>query len=71
MIERVSITKAQRDVHVAAEILGLTVVAPFSFYLATRKTLPAWARAASAGVGLGSLILDGYLLSRYLEEARV
>jgi hypothetical protein len=62
------ISAAQRAWHVSGELAAVTLVVPFMAYLATRKQLPAWARVGAAGVGLFSLIVDGYLLTRFLNR---
>jgi len=64
----VCISERQRDVHVAGETLALVFVVPFMGYLATRRELPTWARVSAAAVGVGSLLLDGYVLSQFLKR---
>ncbi len=64
----VTISQQQRQLHMAGEAIAVTLVAPFMFYLSTRKELPAWARVASAGIGIGTLIIDGYLLAQYVSQ---
>ena len=64
------ITESQRNLHVTTEALALAVVAPFMFYLSAQRELPTWARAASFGIGAGTLVIDGALLWSYLRQER-
>lgn len=68
--DHVTISKAQRDVHVTFEALAVVVAAPFSFWLATRKELPDWARVLSGTIGAATLVVDGGLLLSYLKERK-
>lgn len=68
--QRVVISRHQRRVHVVGEVLAITFVVPFMGYLATRRTLPTWVRLSAAAVGLGSLLLDGYVLWKFAESTR-
>ena len=67
MSDGICITESQRRVHIAAEAVALAVVAPFTFWLATRRELPTAARALSAAIGATTLVVDGVLISRYLK----
>ncbi len=58
----VQIPEAQRRVHIATEALALLVIAPFSFWIATRKELPPLARVTAGAIGVGTLLIDGALL---------
>lgn len=60
------ISPRQRQVHVASETVAVLVIAPFLAYLAQRRALPTWARVGAAAVAVGTLVVDGWLLSRYL-----
>jgi hypothetical protein len=62
----VCINEAQRTLHVVSEAGAVVLVAPLMAYLATRKQLPTWARAGAGAVGVLSVLIDGYLLTRYL-----
>lgn len=62
----VCIDEQQRQLHVVAEAIAVTCVVPFMFYIATQKALPAWARAVSFGIGVGTIAIDGKLLVDYL-----
>jgi hypothetical protein len=66
----VLISDDQRTVHVTAEAVAVFVAAPFSIWLAFQKKLPPWARALSGAIGIGTLIIDGGLLYKYLSERR-
>lgn len=56
----------QRDLHVATEAIALVVVAPFMLWLSRRRELEPWARRTALTIGVGTLLIDGYLLSRYV-----
>ncbi len=60
------ISPSQRALHIGGELAAVTLVVPFMAYLATRDQLPGWARAGAAAVGIGSLLVDGYLLAQFL-----
>jgi hypothetical protein len=62
----VLISDKQRRLHMRSELLAVLVVAPFSFWLASRRELPRGARVAAGVLGVATLAVDGYLLSRYL-----
>ncbi len=64
----VCIDDDQRQLHVTSEAIAVTLVAPFMFYLAWQKGLPAWARAVSFGIGVGTVLVDGKLLLDYLRK---
>jgi hypothetical protein len=66
----VTISRGQRHVHVAAESVAVFAVVPFMVYLATRKELPDWARASSAIIAGGTLLIDGGLLLSYTRKGR-
>lgn len=61
----VQITAAQRATHIRWETAALVVVVPFMGYVATRKALPTWARVVAAGIGVGTLLIDGSLLASW------
>jgi hypothetical protein len=60
----------QWRVHVISETLAVLIVVPFSVYVASRKQLPAWARVVAGGIGVATLLVDGYLLTRNLRRRR-
>lgn len=62
----VGISQSQRRLHILSEAAAVTLVAPFMFYVATRKELPSWARFAAAAIGVGTIVVDGYLLAKYV-----
>ena len=62
----VCITAQQRRVHVYAETLAVVLVAPLLGYAATQRELPDWARYGLGAAALGTLLVDGWLLKRYL-----
>lgn len=66
IIGAICISPSQRKLHTAAETLALFLVVPFMAYLAQSKRLPGWARATAGLVGLSTLVVDGYLLYRYI-----
>lgn len=61
------ISAEQRRVHVVAEALAVVLVAPLLGYVATRPELPDWARVGAGAAAVGTLLVDGWLLSRYLD----
>lgn len=63
--DQVCISRAQRDMHVVGEALGLAVGVPFGTWAALNSTLPGPARLAGAGLAIGSLVFDGWLLASY------
>lgn len=63
------ITEQQRQVHVVSELVALVFVAPLLGYVATRRELPDWARYGVGAAALGTLLVDGWLLRRYLRKA--
>lgn len=67
-IGETTIPDRQRSVHMASEAVAVFAVAPFMFWLAFRKDLPGWARAASGLIGAGTLLIDGYLLLQYSQQ---
>lgn len=70
MAELTCITEQQRRVHVAAETVALLAVAPLLLWVATQRQLPDWARMGAGVAGVGTLLVDGWLLSKYLEKAQ-
>lgn len=65
------ISEPRRRLHVATEAASVLTVAPFSFWLATRKELPSWARASAAVLGVAVLVVDGGLLLTWRRQNRV
>lgn len=61
------VTEGQRNLHVSSEAVAVFAVAPFMFWLAFQD-LPKWARRTSAVIGLGTVLVDGYLLLQYLKR---
>ena len=59
----------QRKLHMASEALAIGAVAPVSAYIAaTNPQLPRWQRTFLYGLAVGTLIVDGYLLGKWLEK---
>lgn len=58
----------QRSVHVVTEAIAVFAVVPFMFWLATKRELPTWARGTSLAIAAGTLLVDGWLLTRFLRE---
>lgn len=64
----VCIDEGQRRVHLFGEVLGIAV-APTMFYAATRSSwFSPWQRAALQSIALGTLVIDGYLLARWISR---
>lgn len=63
------IPEQQRQVHVVSELIALVLVTPLLGYVATRRELPDWARYGAGAAALGTVLVDGWLLSRYLRAA--
>jgi predicted benzoate:H+ symporter BenE len=61
----VCIMPSQARLHRSTEAAAVLVVAPFLFYIATRKSLPNWARMVAAVFGVGTVLVDGYLLTKW------
>ena len=64
----IAISKTQRNVHVFFEAGAVLIAAPFSFYIASQKSLPMWARYTSGAIGLATLVVDGGLLLSYARK---
>lgn len=62
----IMIEEEQRNLHVVSETIAVVAVAPFMFWLAAREELPTWSRWVSGLIGLGTVLVDGGLLVRYL-----
>lgn len=60
------ITPQQRSIHVLGETVAVFAVTPFMLWLGTRKELPNWARGTSVAIAAGTLLIDGWLLFRFL-----
>jgi hypothetical protein len=60
------ISAEQKAIHTTSETVAVLAVAPFMIWLATQKGLPDWARAMSAVIGVGTIAIDGWLLTKYL-----
>jgi type IV secretory pathway TrbD component len=65
MARVICIPEAQRQVHVAAETAALVLVVPFLGWIAAQRGLAPWARWTAGAVALGTLAVDGWLLSKY------
>lgn len=62
------ISAEQRALHVGTEIVAITVMVPFWVWLARQAVLPQWARVLSGACAAGTLVVDGYLLTRFLRN---
>jgi hypothetical protein len=62
------IRRGQARLHVVAEAAAVLLVVPFMGFVATRKELPTWTRWTAAGIGVGTLVVDGFLLTRFLQR---
>jgi hypothetical protein len=51
---------------VYAETIALVAVTPLLVYFATRRELPDWARLGAGAAAAGTVLVDGWLLGRYL-----
>jgi hypothetical protein len=61
------ITKRQRNLHVTAEAIAVVAVAPLLLHVAAQeRPLTKTERHAVTAVAIGTLLIDGYLLYRYL-----
>ena len=67
MSDGIYITENQRRAHIATELAALAVVMPFSFWLAGRRELPIAARVLSGAIGVGTLVVDGIFIARYVQ----
>ncbi len=65
--KRICISREQRDLHVASEAAALAGV-PILFWIAAKHCLPTWAGLFAAGLGIGTLVVDGALLASYLDH---
>ncbi len=61
----VAVTQGQRAIHVVAEIVGLTVVAPILGSLALKSQFSRRQRWFLGATALGTALVDGYLLFRW------
>ena len=63
--EPTTISAAQRNLHIVSEAMALVLTVPFFFYAA--KRLPTAAERKTAfWMGVGALVVDGFLLLRYV-----
>lgn len=63
---QIGISRSQRDLHVRAEGAALLLGAPFLLYVASRKrALTSGEKAGLTAMALGTVVIDGYLLSKY------
>lgn len=68
MAQLTCITPKQRDLHVTMESVALVAVVPFMFWLSAHPRLEPWARRSALAIGVGTLLVDGYLLSWYIRR---
>ena len=69
MARAVCISKAQRNIHVATEVLALAAV-PVLVWTATRPDCPPWIRKAAGIMAVGTVIVDGGLLLGWAARER-
>jgi len=61
------ITRQQRQIHVSAEAVGVLAIAPYLAHLASQqRQLTRSERAWLRRIAIGTALVDGYLLYRYL-----
>ena len=70
MATGITISPRQQKIHETTEWLSVLFVLPFCVYLATRKELPTWARAASGALGVGILYVDLGLATTWAAKRR-
>jgi hypothetical protein len=61
----VLITEGQRRLHVASEWVAVALVVPALGWVALNPRVPRTARWIAGAVAVGSLLVDGYLLTRW------
>lgn len=61
----VCIPSGQARLHRATELLAVLAVAPLLAYVALAKSPPRWARAALLAAAAGTVLVDGYLLTKW------
>ena len=67
--DEITISRTQRNVHVLAETLALFVAAPLTVYIAHTATgLASWQRDFLWALATGTVLVDGYLLHKYLGQ---
>ena len=59
------ITAEQVRLHRASEVAAVFLAAPLLFYVAFVKSPPTWARVALALVATSTILIDGYLLTKW------
>ena len=59
---------AQRNLHMVAETVALVAIAPVLWKISEAPTLTPTHRQFLKGVALGTVVVDGYLLLKWLEE---
>ncbi len=63
----ITVDPARARMHMLSEGLAITVVAPYLLHLASKSRDPT-DRLMLTGIGLGTLLVDGYLLSRWTRK---
>jgi len=63
--DTIVISKQQRGLHVVSEAMALLITVPFFFY-ASRRLPTAMERKTALWMGVGALVVDGFLLFRYV-----
>lgn len=61
----VDVHEQQRIIHLVSEAAGLLITVPFFFYASTRMPTEA-ERNAAFWMGVGALVVDGFLFIRYI-----
>lgn len=68
-VNAVCIPAHQRSAHVASEAVAILTAVPFLFWAATRsRELTKAEKAGLIALGVGTLVIDGYLLHNYLRQ---
>ena len=61
----------QASLHMVTEAIAVLAIAPITFYIArSNPELPKWQRNFLYGVAAVTVVVDGYLLIKWVAEAR-
>jgi len=64
----ICIDQRQRNLHVLSEGAAIVILAPFLAWCALRRDLPPGARAVAGAAAVATVLVDGYLLMRFLRR---
>lgn len=62
------VPQSQRQLHVASESIALLVIAPFLLGVAQTPTLTPAQRQGLRATAIATILVDGYLLTRWLNS---